>query len=232
MIIKETKRNLNEKLIRVYLPPGFGEFFQIMESMDYYDRPDYEKLTRILEKAKEIIPYYSKTKTMNTLVDQELFEMDPLFLNYNELLLKYKQSKFKKVSNSLVLESSPSTNTASNHQIKQSPEKDQLHLPQIAPPQKVQSKLSEDDLANFMKAKHAQKFAADQAQGQIAEVSIAQENEEFDQEARGDNMTDHEEYSDEEASPHAQKQQDSAMFIPRQMMAGSYKKTPPAEKAA
>jgi hypothetical protein len=27
MIIKETKRNLNEKLIRVYLPPGFGEFF-------------------------------------------------------------------------------------------------------------------------------------------------------------------------------------------------------------
>jgi hypothetical protein len=132
-----------------------------MESMDYYDRPDYEKLTRILEKAKEIIPYYSKTKTMNTLVDQELFEMDPLFLNYNELLLKYKQSKFKKVSNSLVLESSPSTNTASNHQIKQSPEKDQLHLPQIAPPQKVQSKLSEDDLANFMKAKHAQKFAAD-----------------------------------------------------------------------
>lgn len=27
MIIKETKRNLNEKLIRLYLPPGFGEFF-------------------------------------------------------------------------------------------------------------------------------------------------------------------------------------------------------------
>ena len=124
MIIKETKRNLNEKLIRLYLPPGFGEFLQIMESMDYYDRPDYEKLTRILEKAKEIIPYYSKTKTMSTLVDQELFEMDPLFLNYNELLLKHKQSKFKKVSNSLVLDSPPSTNTASNHQIKQSPEQD------------------------------------------------------------------------------------------------------------
>jgi hypothetical protein len=69
MIIKETKRNLNEKLIRVYLPPGFGEFFQIMESMDYYDRPDYEKLTRILEKAKDIIPYYSKTKAQSSLVD-------------------------------------------------------------------------------------------------------------------------------------------------------------------
>lgn len=118
MIIKETKRNLNEKLIRLYLPPGFGEFFSIMESLDYYDRPDYDKLTRILEKAKEIIPYYSKSKVQSTLVDQELFEMDPLFLNYNELLLKHKQSKFKIVSNSLVLESPPSTNTASNHQIK------------------------------------------------------------------------------------------------------------------
>jgi len=38
-------------------------------------------------------------------------------------------------------------------------------------------------------------------------VSIAEENEEFDDEARGE-LTDHEEYSDEEAeegSPHAQK---------------------------
>lgn len=61
-----------------------------MEGIDYYDRPDYDKLTRILEKAKEIIPYYSKSKSQSTLVDQELFEMDPLFLNYNELLLKHK----------------------------------------------------------------------------------------------------------------------------------------------
>ena len=39
-------------------------------------------------------------------------------------------------------------------------------------------------------------------------------------------MSEHEEYSDddEEGSPHAQQQQDSAMFIPRQMMAGSFKK--------
>ncbi len=57
IIIKETKRNLSEKLIRLFLPPGFGEFFLIMESIDFYDRPDYDKLTRILEKAKEIMPY-------------------------------------------------------------------------------------------------------------------------------------------------------------------------------
>jgi hypothetical protein len=40
-----------------------------MESIDYYDRPDYDKLMRILEKAKELIPYYSKTKGPTTLVD-------------------------------------------------------------------------------------------------------------------------------------------------------------------
>jgi hypothetical protein len=72
MIIKETKRNLSEKLIRMYLPPGFGEYFQVMESIDYYDRPDYDKLTRILEKAKEIIPYYPKNKGGASLVDQDV----------------------------------------------------------------------------------------------------------------------------------------------------------------
>lgn len=72
LIIKETKRNLSERLIRTYLPPGFGEYFQIMESIDYYDRPDYDKLTRILEKAKEIIPYYPKNKGQTWLVDQEV----------------------------------------------------------------------------------------------------------------------------------------------------------------
>ena len=72
MIIKETKRNLSEKLIRLYLPPGFGEYFQVMESVDFYDRPDYDKLTRILEKAKEILPYQSKSKSQMSLVDQEV----------------------------------------------------------------------------------------------------------------------------------------------------------------
>ena len=76
--------------------------------------------------------------------------------------------------------------------------------------------MSEDDVSNFMKAKQAQKYAAEQAQGgQIAEVSIAEENEEFDEGTQGD---DHEEYSDddgEEASPHAQKRKDSAVFIPK-----------------
>jgi len=69
MIIKETKRNLSEKLIRLYLPPGFGEYFQVMESVDFYDRPDYDKLTRILEKAKEILPYQTKIKSQMSLVD-------------------------------------------------------------------------------------------------------------------------------------------------------------------
>lgn len=70
MIIKETKRNLSEKLIRVYLPPGFSEFFQIMETIDYYDRPDYDKLIHILEKAKEMIPHYPKNvKALHSLVD-------------------------------------------------------------------------------------------------------------------------------------------------------------------
>lgn len=72
MIIKETKRNLSEKLIRLYLPPGFGEYFQVMESVDFYDRPDYDKLTRILEKAKEILPYQYKNKSQMSLVDQEV----------------------------------------------------------------------------------------------------------------------------------------------------------------
>ena len=133
--------------------------------------------------------------------------MDPLFLNYNELLNKQKQTKFKQVSNSLVLDSPPSTNTASNHQLKQSPEKEELHLPKLAP-QKIQTKLSEDDLQSFLKAKHAQKFAADQAQGQIAEASQGEEeNEEFeDAKPPREVMSEHEEYSDddEEGSPHAQ----------------------------
>jgi hypothetical protein len=43
-----------------------------MESVDFYDRPDYDKLTRILEKAKEILPYQSKNKSQLSLVDQEV----------------------------------------------------------------------------------------------------------------------------------------------------------------
>ena len=43
-----------------------------MESVDFYDRPDYDKLTRILEKAKEILPYQSKSKSQMSLVDQEV----------------------------------------------------------------------------------------------------------------------------------------------------------------
>lgn len=93
-MIKEVKRNINDKLIKVYLPTGFAEFFVLMETIDYYDKPDYDKLIKILEKAKETIPFLPKSK-QNTLVDQELFDMDPVFLKFDELLLKHKQSKYK-----------------------------------------------------------------------------------------------------------------------------------------
>lgn len=68
MIIKEVKKNLNDKLIRAYLPPGFAEFFLLMETIDYYDKPDYDRLIKVLEKAKEIIPFLPKAK-LNCLVD-------------------------------------------------------------------------------------------------------------------------------------------------------------------
>jgi len=62
MMIKEVKRNINDKLIKVYLPTGFAEFFVLMETIDYYDKPDYDKLIKILEKAKETIPFLPKSK--------------------------------------------------------------------------------------------------------------------------------------------------------------------------
>lgn len=69
ILIKEIKRNLNEKLAKAYLPPGFSEFFLLMETVDYYDKPDYDKLIRILERAKEVIPFMAKNKASNNLVD-------------------------------------------------------------------------------------------------------------------------------------------------------------------
>ncbi len=110
------------------------------------------------------------------------------------------------MSNSLILESPPSTNTASNHQVnKQNPIEKDVHLPPIVAPPKLQNKLSEDDVADFMKHKHAQKFAADQGQGGIAEASIAEENEDFDDNHRAED-TDHDDLSEgDESTPHAQK---------------------------
>jgi hypothetical protein len=88
MLIKEVKRNLSEKLIRAHLPTGFAEFYQLMEVIDYYDKPDYDRMAKLLEKAKEAIPMQPRSKSNNTLVDQDLFEMDPLFLKFNECLNK------------------------------------------------------------------------------------------------------------------------------------------------
>jgi hypothetical protein len=62
LLIKEVKRNLNEKFMRAYLPAGFSEFFSIMESIDYYDKPEYDKLSRVLEKARDAIPFFPRSK--------------------------------------------------------------------------------------------------------------------------------------------------------------------------
>lgn len=62
LLIKEIKRNISEKLIRVYLPAGFAEFFLVMDTIDYYDKPDYEKLIKILEKSRDLIPFYPKSR--------------------------------------------------------------------------------------------------------------------------------------------------------------------------
>ncbi len=53
-----------------------------MESIDYYDRPDYDKLTRILEKAKEIIPYFPKNKGGASLVDQDVSTLSQLINSF------------------------------------------------------------------------------------------------------------------------------------------------------
>jgi hypothetical protein len=50
--------------MKAYLPSGFAEFFQIMETIDYYDKPDYDRLIRTLEKAREQVPYFPKNKAV------------------------------------------------------------------------------------------------------------------------------------------------------------------------
>lgn len=53
MLIKDLKRNISESLIRVYLPPAFAEFWNMIECLGYYDTPDYDKMIKILEKGRE-----------------------------------------------------------------------------------------------------------------------------------------------------------------------------------
>ena len=73
--------------MRAYLPTGFSEFFTVLETIDYYDKPDYERLIKILEKARDIVPFFPKSKAVTQqLVDPDLFEMDPIFLKFNEQL--------------------------------------------------------------------------------------------------------------------------------------------------
>lgn len=92
--IKEVKRNLSEKLMKVYLPTGYAEFFQILETIDYYDKPDYDRLIKIFEKSRDMVPFFPKSKAnCQQLADPELFELDPLFLKFNEQLVKHKQSR-------------------------------------------------------------------------------------------------------------------------------------------
>jgi len=94
LLIKETKRHISEQLIRICLPDGFAEFFEHAQSLDYYDRPDYDFLIKVLERAKDSIPFYAKMKN-TTLVDNELFENDPLFVRYSEAYIKHREKKIK-----------------------------------------------------------------------------------------------------------------------------------------
>ena len=81
LLIKETKRHISEQLIRIYLPgkknlltpfpDGFAEFFEHVQSLGYYDRPDYDYLIKLLERAKDSIPFYAKMKN-STLVDNDV----------------------------------------------------------------------------------------------------------------------------------------------------------------
>jgi hypothetical protein len=63
--IKEVKRNLNEKFMRAYFPTGFSDFFMVMETIDYYDKPDYDRLIKILEKARDLVPFFPKSKVVS-----------------------------------------------------------------------------------------------------------------------------------------------------------------------
>lgn len=53
MLIKDIKRNLSEALIKTHLPDPFLDFHQHISALGYYDAPDYDKLIRLFEKAKE-----------------------------------------------------------------------------------------------------------------------------------------------------------------------------------
>ena len=86
------------------------------------------------------------------------------------------------MSSQLILESPP-TQQGFNDQAKVSPSNFNTdHQPLLSLPQqqKVQSKLSEADLATYIKAKTCQKYAADQivqpADENIVEASVAEEN--------------------------------------------------------
>ena len=69
--IKEVKRNLCEQLLKIYLPIGFCDFFGHVSTLGFYDKPDYDKLIKILEKSRDSIPFYAKSKS-NTIVDTEV----------------------------------------------------------------------------------------------------------------------------------------------------------------
>jgi len=132
LLIKEVKRNLNEKFMRAYLPAGFSDFFAIMESIDYYGKPEYDKLARVLEKARDSIPFFPPSKVQQ-LVDAELFEMDPIFLKFNEQLARHRKTQVKQSYSSLAVTK-------------------QVGLP------KIEQKLSSDNVQSFLKRKNCLKF--------------------------------------------------------------------------
>jgi len=152
---------LSEKLIRAYLPAGFAEFFMLMETVDYYDRPDYDKLIKILEKGRDLIPFYPKSKLTTSLVDQDLFENDPIHLKYQELLQDFHIKKYGK--HSLLLDqqqTAPPVVPAQVKELKLNPASEVKRLPVTSQSrQSVRSKLSTDDVGQYLQRKNCQRFA-------------------------------------------------------------------------
>ena len=63
--------------------------------LSHSDRPDYDKLIRILEKGKyKALMYLGSTTKSESLVDRELFAYDPMFLRFSKQLLSVSNKCF------------------------------------------------------------------------------------------------------------------------------------------
>ena len=83
--IKNIKKNIQIDLIKQYLPgmfikfmfmcliDGFAEFYHYATSLSHSEKPDYDRLIKVLEKGKNKMPsYLGNPNKNNTLVDCEV----------------------------------------------------------------------------------------------------------------------------------------------------------------